>query len=306
MTLLTIATRESPLALWQANWVKTQLELLHPTLTVRLLGLTTKADQLDIPLATIGGKGLFVKELEDALLDKRADIAVHSMKDVPMILPEGLVIRVFCEREEPRDVFVSNQFAHFDELPLGAKIGTSSVRRQSQIKALRSDLQLGYLRGNVNTRLAKLDQGEFAGIILAAAGLERLNLTDRIRSYFSLQQSLPAAGQGVLGIECRRDDKAIFNYIDPLNDQKTEHAVRAERALCQRLGGGCQMPVAAYAEIVAKKINLKGLVGSLDGELILRAEQTSDFANPEALGVMVANQLLEQGASALLSPFYGK
>ncbi len=298
---LTIATRESPLALWQAIWVKNQLEMIHPWLTVSLLGLTTEADKmLETPLFLVGGKGLFVKELEAALLDGRADIAVHSMKDVPMILPAELCISAMCEREESRDVCVSNQFSSLEDLPLGAIVGTSSLRRQSQLRAWRPDLTLLNLRGNVNTRLCKLDNNEFTAIILAAAGLIRLNLADRISTYISLEKSLPAAGQGVLGIECRVDDEHTQALIGPLNHLKTHLSVLAERALCRRLGGGCQVPIASYAEINGDKIKLQGLVGKIDGTLILRAQQEGSLQDPDALGLTVADELLKLGAEKIL------
>lgn len=298
---LIIATRESPLALWQANWVKAQLETLYPGLAVSLLGITTKADKmLEISLATIGGKGLFVKELEEALYAGRADIAVHSMKDVPMELPAGLCLPVMCEREEPGDVFVSNEFESLSELPVNATIGTSSLRRQSQLYAMRSDWQVVPLRGNVNTRLQKLDKGDFTAIILAAAGLKRLGFEERIRSYISFDQMLPAAGQGVLGIECRMDDVETLELIAPLRDPLTEACVTAERAMCNRLGGGCQAPVAAYAEIDLDKIMLRGLVAQPDGGLILHAHFTDVLANAEQIGQHVAEKLILDGAEEIL------
>jgi hydroxymethylbilane synthase len=298
---LIIATRESPLALWQANWVRAALEKIHSGLKVELLGLTTQADKiLDIPLTRIGGKGLFVKELEEALFDGRADIAVHSMKDVPMELPEGLCLPVMCEREDPRDAFISNDFDSLIDLPMGATVGTSSFRRQSQISAMRSDLKIAHLRGNVNTRLAKLDRGEYAGIILAAAGLKRLGLENRIRSFLSIENSLPAAGQGVLGIECRQDDTRVRELIAPLHDETSALCVIAERALCRRIEGGCQVPVAAYAEYEQNKISLRGLVGKIDGTLIIRAHYADTFENAEFIGNKVAEDLLAQGAEEIL------
>lgn len=298
---LIIATRESPLALWQAHWVKRRLEAIHPHLTVTLLGMTTKGDRLlETPLTQIGGKGLFVKELEEALLEGRADIAVHSMKDVPMVLPSGLCLPVMCEREEPRDVFVSNQFSSIDALPAHALVGTSSLRRQSQLRALRADLNIDNLRGNVGTRLQKLDNGEFSAIILAAAGLKRLGLENRIRSYLSIEQSLPAPGQGVLGIECRDNDERIQQYIAPLNHTETQVAVLAERALCTRLGGGCQVPLASYAEIRGDKLYLEGLVASIDGTLVIRAAQSGSLIHPQQLGLSVAEALIQQGALEIL------
>lgn len=300
--LLTITTRESPLALWQANWVKKQLEIIHPDLTVQLLGLTTQADKmLDIPLTQVGGKGLFVKELEEALLDRRADIAVHSMKDVPMELPNKLALPVMCEREDPRDVFVSNNFSSLSDLPNNAVVGTSSLRRQSQLCALRPDLQFVHLRGNVNTRLAKLDRGEYAAIILAGAGLIRLGLSQRIRQFLTLEESLPAAGQGVLGIECRSEDEKTQALIAPLNHLQSALCVTAERAMCKRLGGGCQVPIAAYAEIKQDKIELRGLVAREDGSLILRAQHSDSFEQAERLGKKVAEDLLQQGAQEILN-----
>ncbi len=300
---LTIATRESPLALWQANWIKTQLEKIHPTLEVRLLGMTTEADKmLATPLYKVGGKGLFVKELEEALFAKTADIAVHSMKDVPMVLPDGLLVPVMCQREEPRDAFVSNDYATLADLPKGAEIGTSSLRRQSQLLALRPDLKPQFLRGNVNTRLQKLDDQDYAAIILAAAGLKRLNFAERIRSYLTLDQSLPAAGQGVLGVECRLDDELTQQLIAPLNHEASFICVTAERAMCRYLGGGCHVPIAAYAEIVENnQVVLRGLVGTVDGEKIIRASASDTIFRAEELGVSVAKDLLNQGAGAILT-----
>jgi hydroxymethylbilane synthase len=299
---LIIATRESPLALWQANWVKTRLEQLHPELSVKLLGLTTRGDTIqDVPLLKVGGKSLFVKELEEALLDGRADIAVHSMKDVPMALPSGLCLPVMCQREDPRDAFVSNQCTTLDELPIGSLIGTSSLRRQSQLLALRPDLKTVDLRGNVNTRLMRLDQGDYDAVILAAAGLIRLNAADRIRSYLSIEQSLPAVGQGVLGIECREEDLKTKEWIAPLNHKDSFICVTAERAMCQRLGGGCHAPVAAFADILEGELQLQGLVASPDGKLVLRAIKTDTVKNARILGEKVASILLQQGAESILS-----
>ncbi len=299
---LIIATRESPLALWQANWVKERLQQIHPYLTIQLLGLTTSADNLlSISLKEVGGKGLFVKELEEALLEKRADIAVHSMKDVPIALPPGLCLPVMCEREEPRDVFVANRFSTLHELPAGAVIGTSSLRRQSQILALRPDTQLANLRGNVNTRLQYLDQGKFDAIILAAAGLKRLNLQNRIREFLNLDYMLPASGQGVLGIECRNNDTEVQELIAPLNHVATFICVTAERAMCKHLDGGCQAPIAAYAEIQQKKLTLRGLVAQPDGTVILRAQSSDKVENATQLGLLVANDLSQQGAKKILN-----
>lgn len=298
---LIIATRESPLALWQANWVKSQLQIHHPQLAIELLGLTTSADRSPyISLAEIGGKGLFVKELEEALLDGRADIAVHSMKDVPVDLPDDLCLPVICDRDEPRDVFVSNQYTSFSELPANAVIGTSSVRRQSQLRAIRKDIQMAGLRGNVNTRLARLDKGDFVAIILAAAGLHRLNFQNRISSYMNIEELLPAPGQAALGIECRKNDAFVQSLIAPLNHGTTSLAVIAERAMCKQLGGGCQVPIAAYASIEDETLTLRGLVARVDGTKTLRAKHHGLIHDPESLGRKVADDLLQQGAAEIL------
>lgn len=299
-----IATRESPLALEQAESIKALLMHHHPMLAVELLGITTQADQrLDITLTEIGGKGLFVKELEEALYEGRADIAVHSMKDVPMELPTGLILPVMIKREEPRDVLVSNTYASLAQMPSGASLGTSSLRRQTQLCALRPDLVYRNLRGNINTRLQRLDKGDFDAIILAAAGLKRLHLGARIRAYLSTEQSLPSAGQGALGIECREDDEKIIELIAPLNDKITHDCVIAERALCRRLGGGCKVPVAAYAEIHHGTLHLRGLVANRDGTRILRAQREGAVHDADAIGTRVAEELLQQGAEAILQAF---
>lgn len=304
---LIIATRESPLAMVQSEWVKAELQKLHPHLAVEFLGITTQGDKrLDVTLRTIGGKGLFVKELEEALYDGRADIAVHSMKDVPMELPEGLCLPVICEREDPRDAFVSNQYHSIMELPISASIGTASLRRQTQLRALRSDLDLKDLRGNMNTRLRRLDEGDFNAIILAAAGLKRLGFSDRIRAYLSTEQSLPAAGQGALGIECREDDAAIRELIAPLNHAATSYAVIAERAVCRRLQGGCQVPIAAYAEVHHGKLKLRGLVSNRSGTKILRAKLEGSVENAEEIGKRVGEELFQQGAEKILKEFHGE
>lgn len=298
---VTIATRESPLALWQANWVKLHLEKWHPEISIHLLGLTTTADEmLSTPLYKMGGKGLFVKELEEALYNKQADIAVHSMKDVPMVLPEGLCISVMCEREDPRDAFVSNQYRSLKDLPDHAIVGTSSLRRQSQLLAERSDLEPVFLRGNVNTRLNKLDQGDYAAIILAAAGLKRLGLAERIRDFIPTEHMLPAAGQGVLGIECRLDDEETQQLIAPLGHLESYQSVIAERAMCRYLGGGCHLPIAAYAECQGDAITLRGLVANAEGTHIIRSMLTAKRHEAEKLGTDVAKDLLSQGAQRLL------
>jgi hydroxymethylbilane synthase len=302
---LIIATRESPLALSQAEWVKAQLQKLHPQLAVELLGMTTQGDRrLDVALRKIGGKGLFVKELEEALLDGRADIAVHSIKDMPMELPEGLCIPVICEREEPRDAFVSNHYSSVMTLPRSAVVGTASLRRQTQLRALRSDLELVDLRGNMNTRLKRLDDGDFAAIILAGAGLKRLGMPERIRAYFSVEESLPAAGQGALGIECREDAELVKQLIAPLNHLITAQAVTAERAVCRRLQGGCQVPLAAYAEVHHGQLLLRALVSNYAGTRILRAKLTGAAENADDIGKRVGEELFQQGAEKILKEFH--
>ena len=302
---LKIATRQSPLALWQANFVKDRLEQLHSHLTVELVPMVTKGDViLDSPLAKIGGKGLFVKELEHALLEKRADIAVHSMKDVPMSFPEGLGLYVICKREDPRDAFVSNTYCTLSDLPQGAIVGTSSLRRQCQLKQLRPDLDIRSLRGNVGTRLSKLDAGEYDAIILASAGLIRLGLAKRISSFIETEQSLPAAGQGAVGIECRTDDAEVQALLAPLADAETTACVLAERAMNTRLQGGCQVPIGGYAVLQGDEIYLRALVGDVDGSLILRAEGKSTVENAEELGRILAEQLLAQGADKILEKAY--
>lgn len=300
---LVIATRESPLALKQAEWVKNQLIISHPHLAIEFLGITTQADKTLVDLQRIGGKGLFVKELEEALLEERADIAVHSMKDVPMELPDGLTIPVICQREDVRDAFVSNLYASIGTLKSGASIGTSSLRRQIQLHALRSDLTVHSLRGNVNTRLSRLDKGDFDGLILACSGLKRMNFSNRIRQYLSIEQSLPAAGQGALGIECREGDHATLALIAPLNHDYSFAAVTAERAVCRRLNGGCQVPIAAYAEVHHDVLTLKGLVGSLHSKRILQAKNEGDMAKAESIGERVAEELIQQGALKILQEF---
>ncbi|HET8710532.1 MAG TPA: hydroxymethylbilane synthase [Spongiibacteraceae bacterium] len=302
-----IATRKSPLALWQAEFVRAQLQRHHPGLRVELVTFTTRGDKiLDTPLAKIGGKGLFVKELEVAMLEGSADIAVHSMKDVPMEFPDGLELATICEREDPRDAFVSGQYATLAQLPHGARVGTSSLRRQCQLRALRPDLDILTLRGNVNTRLAKLDANEFDAIILATAGLVRLEFAERIRERIDTQISLPAAGQGAVGIEVRSDDTRVKSLLQPLHHEPTSLCVRAERALNRRLQGGCQVPIAAFAELCGDDIQLRGLVGATDGSRVLRAQQRGASSDPEALGIAVAEQLLQQGAGAILAEVYGE
>ncbi|MFT7491122.1 MAG: hydroxymethylbilane synthase [Pseudohongiellaceae bacterium] len=303
--LLRIATRRSALALWQAEYVKARLESIHPQLSVELLPLTSRGDIiLDVPLAKVGGKGLFVKELETALLDDKADIAVHSMKDVPMEFPQGLGLSVICERGDPRDAFVSNKFKHLDELPHGAIVGTSSLRRQSQLLALRPDLEIRFLRGNVNTRLAKLDAGEYDAIILASAGLIRLKMAERISQYIAPEVCLPAGGQGAVGIECRNADTHTHALLAPLNHDLTATAVNAERAMNRRLEGGCQVPIACYAIHQNNGLWLRGLVGEPDGTEILTADISGAVADAEQMGVTLAETLLTAGAGRILSAVY--
>jgi hydroxymethylbilane synthase len=300
--ILRIATRSSPLAIWQAEYVQQRLMALNPALQVELVRIKTQGDIiLDTPLAKIGGKGLFVKELEQAMLDGRADIAVHSMKDVPMELPDGLTLAVICEREDPRDAFVSNQFAHFDDLPHGAHVGTSSLRRSAQLKASRPDLRISSLRGNVQTRLGKLDSGEFDAILLAAAGLKRLGLGERIRHPLAAEVSLPAVGQGAVGIECRAEDPRVHALLAPLNDPDTWDRVVAERAMNRRLEGGCQVPIAGYAELEGDRLWLRGLVASEQGDQVLRADAHGGRADAESLGQQVAETLLAAGAGDILA-----
>jgi hydroxymethylbilane synthase len=303
--LLLIATRKSPLALWQADYVANQLKAAHPRLQIDIIKISTQGDKiLDAPLAKIGGKGLFVKELEQHLLEGEADIAVHSMKDVPVELPDGLHLPVICPREDPRDAFVSNRYGSLMELPQGAVVGTSSLRRQCQIRALRPDLQLVDLRGNVNTRLRKLDDGEYMAVILAAAGLIRLGWAARITEYLAPEISLPAIGQGAVGIECRSNDPRVNALIAPLHDATTALRVRAERAMNLRLQGGCQVPIAGYAEIEHGVLLLRGLVGKPDGTEIIRSEIAGPPANAEELGTVLAEDLLARGAGQILASLY--
>ena len=305
--ILRIATRQSPLALWQANFVKAELEKYHPNLTVELVTMVTKGDViLDTPLAKIGGKGLFVKELELALLEERADIAVHSMKEVPMSFPEGLGLAVICEREDPRDAFVSNHYASLVELPEGAIVGTSSLRRQCQLMAAYPHLTVKSLRGNVGTRLSKLDNGEYDAIILASAGLIRLGMPERIKSFISVEDSLPAAGQGAVGIETRVDDTRVLNYLAKLNHNPTACCVVAERAMNTRLQGGCQVPIGGFATLNGEELELNALVGSLNGSTIIRASGKAHQRDAEQLGIRIAEQLLAQGADKILAEVYAE
>jgi hydroxymethylbilane synthase len=298
---LTIATRRSRLALWQAEHVKARLEACHPGLEVALLALSTRGDELlEERLDKVGGKGLFVKELEHALAEGRADLAVHSMKDVPVELPPGFVLAAITEREDPRDALVSAGYASLAELPAGAVVGTSSLRRQAQIAERHPGLEIRPLRGNLDTRLAKLDRGEYAAIVLAAAGLKRLGLAERIRCLLTTEESLPAAGQAALGIECLADRGDVLEFVAPLGDAGSAACVRAERAVNRSLGGNCAVPLGAFAEASAAGLRLRALVASPDGRRIARAEAQGAAADPEALGERVAAQLRAQGAEEIL------
>lgn len=307
MTLssICIATRQSPLAMWQAEYVKTKLEQAHPNLIVKLLPMITKGDIiLDTPLAKIGGKGLFIKELEQSLLDGRADIAVHSMKDVPVDFPHGLGLVTICERGDPRDAFVSNHFSDISQLPENAVVGTSSLRRQCQLRAMRPDLIIKDLRGNLGTRLGKLDNNEFDAIILAAAGLQRLNLTQRIRCKIEPEMMLPAVGQGAVGIECRLDDDRVRRLLEPLSHSNTTYRVLCERAMNNQLQGGCQVPIGGYAELENGHIRLRALVGEPDGSKIVHGEISGSIEQAQEIGIRLANQLLERGAKEILNKLY--
>ena len=304
--VIRIATRHSPLAMWQANFVKAELLKHHANLTVEILAMKTQGDKiLDTPLAKIGGKGLFVKELEIAILEGRADIAVHSMKDVPVEFPDGLGVTVICKREDPRDAFVSNNYQSVQALPQGAVVGTSSLRRQAQLRELRPDLQVKDLRGNVQTRLRKLDEGQYDAILLAAAGLLRLEMNERIASYIEPEQSLPAVGQGAVGIECRLDDLQTITLLKPLEDTNTRMRVTAERAMNLALDGGCQVPIGSFALLEGEQLFLRGLVGSVNGKKIIRKEIRGHKDNAEQLGLTLAKQLLDCGAKEILADIYG-
>jgi len=298
-----IATRKSPLALWQAEHVAGQLRAAHPGIEVELVPMTTRGDEvLDRALSRIGGKGLFIKELEIAMREGRADIAVHSMKDVTAEMPSGFVLAAILKRDDPRDAFVSNKYEALSELPAGARVGTSSLRRQCQLATRRPDLEIIPLRGNVGTRLAKLDAGEFDAIILAAAGLRRLGQVERIRSLLSTEESLPAIGQGTIGIECRADDQTLIRYLRPLEHAETALRTRAERAFNARLQGGCDVPIAGYAELHnSVSIRLRGLVGAPDGSALIQGEMIGPANDPEALGEALATELLSRGAADLLA-----
>ena len=303
--ILRIATRKSPLALWQAEHVKARLQQAHSGLEVELVTMSTQGDKiLDTPLAKIGGKGLFVKELEQGMLEGRADIAAHSIKDVPMEFPEGLFLATILEREEPCDAFVSNTYASLDELPQGAIVGTSSLRRRCQLLSKRPDLEIRDLRGNVNSRLGKLDNGDYDAIILACAGLVRLEMGDRIRQRLSAEQILPAVGQGSVGLEAREGDDEVLSLISVLDDAETRYRITAERAMNHQLQGGCQVPIAGHALLEGDQLYLRGLVGEPDGSRIISGEIRGPKADAEKLGVQLADELLGRGARAILDKLY--
>ena len=307
MSQLSIATRKSPLAMWQAEFVKRQLLEQHPHLSIDLIGMSTQGDVLlDVPLAKIGGKGLFIKELEEQMLAGNAHLAVHSMKDLPAVLPEGFAIGAVMTRHNPLDAFVSNTYACLDDLPQGAIVGTSSLRRKSQLLAIRPDLQLQDLRGNIQTRMRKLDEGQYDAIILAAAGLERMGLPERIRSVIAAEVCLPAVAQGALAIEVLAKDASTQAFVDCLNDESTLACVRAERAMNAALEGGCQVPIGSYAIWQGDQIWLRGLVASLDGQTIIRGERKGAAADALWMGEDLAQELLAKGAKSILDAVYGR
>lgn len=308
-----IGTRGSKLALWQAEWVRSEILKLSPGLRVELNRIKTTGDKiLDVPLAKVGGKGLFVKEIEEALLAGDADLAVHSMKDVPTDFPEGLHLAVICKREDARDAFMSRirnskfEIRNFSALPEGATVGTSSLRRACQLLSIRPDLKISQLRGNLDTRLRKLDEGLFDAIILAAAGVKRLGWAGRITEIISTEISLPAIGQGAIGIECRKGDEFMNGLISPLNHPETSICVRAERAFLRRLEGGCQVPIAAYAQLSQARLIMDGLVGSVTGDRIIRGHIEGELDDAESLGVSLAEDILSRGAKEILDEVYGR
>ena len=302
---LRIATRSSPLALWQAEEVSRRLKTIYPDLDIQLVTMKTKGDKiLDAPLAKVGGKGLFVKELEAGMLAGDADIAVHSMKDVPVEFPQGLELNLIMQREDPRDAFVSNQYQKLSDLPADAVVGTSSLRRQTQINEKYPNLKLDWLRGNVNTRLKKLDEGQYDAIILAAAGLKRLGFADRIRSFLEPEESLPAIGQGAIGIETRSDDESVKQLLAPLADDDTTKRVLAERAMNETLKGGCQVPIAGFAVLEGEELYIRGLVGEPDGSRVIRAEIRGPSNQAVKLGTRLGQDLLNQGAGEILAALH--
>jgi|SRR6185437_7260804 len=299
---IVIATRESMLALWQANFIRDRLLELYPQTEISIFGMTTRGDQiLDTSLSKIGGKGLFIKELEQALKDRSADIAVHSMKDVPMDVPAGFTLAAIAKREDPRDAFISNQYANLDALPSGSVVGTSSLRRESQLRARFPHLRVRPLRGNVQTRLRKLDEGQFEAIILAAAGLKRLGLTVRITALLSPDLSLPAVGQGALGIECRTDRPDLIEFLQPLHHLETAQCIEAERAMSRALGGSCQVPLGGFAEIEGEVLRLRGFVASPDGTRMISSELSGMPETGTVMGAQLAKNLKVQGAEEILA-----
>jgi hydroxymethylbilane synthase len=305
--VLKIGTRASKLAVTQSEWVRGRILAQHPNIRVELVRIKTKGDRIvDSPLSRIGGKGLFVKEIEDALLTGKVDLAVHSMKDVPGELPEGLSVAVFPEREESGDAFVSSRYKKMEELPKGASVGTGSLRRSAQLLSLRPDLKIIPIRGNVDTRLKKLDSGGFDAIILAAAGLNRLGLGSRIRSVLTPEEIIPAVGQGALGLEIREDDDHLLEIIDFLNHKPTYLTVKAERAFLKRLEGGCQVPIAGHGQLDNEKIRLKGMVAELDGSRIIKDEVNGDMEKPDDIGIHLAERLIASGGNEILNRIYGK
>jgi len=306
MAVLRIATRQSKLALWQAEHVAALLRAAHPSLQIELVRITTQGDRiLDRPLADIGGKGLFIKELEVALAEQRADIAVHSMKDVPSELPVGMMLAAMLPRADARDAFLSTRYATIDSLPKGARIGTSSLRRECQLRAMRGDIEIVPLRGNVDTRLRKLDAGEFDAIILASAGLIRLGLGARITQFLPIEQSLPAVGQGIIGIECRAGDAGNLQYLSALDDAAAQTCIAAERAFAQRLEGSCQSPIGGYAQLSDTSIKLQGLIASIDGSQIFRDSIQGPQKDAVSLGRALAERMLFAGADKLLQALRG-
>ncbi|MEW6002655.1 MAG: hydroxymethylbilane synthase [Nitrospirota bacterium] len=310
---IVIGTRGSKLALWQAECIKSELKRHHPGLEIHLRKIKTTGDMiLDVPLAQVGGKGLFVKEIEEALVRHDADIAVHSMKDVPTEFPDGLHLSAICKREDPRDIFISQihdsrfKIPRFGDLPAGARIGTSSLRRSCQLLSARPDLNITHLRGNLDTRIRKLDEGQFDAIILAAAGVKRLGLQERITEILPFEISLPAIGQGAIGIECRIDDDFTNGLVAPLDHEETSLCIKAERAFLKRLEGGCQVPIAAYARTEDRKMKIDGLVGNIKGDGIVRGHIEGDSEEHESLGIKLAEDLLSRGAKEILAEIYGK
>ena len=305
--VIKIGTRKSLLAMTQSTWIKGLIEERYPDVTVELVKIVTKGDKiLDVPLAKVGGKGLFVKELEEALLNHEVDIAVHSMKDVPAELPDELHIGIITKRENPHDAFLSSKYSSLEELPQGAKIGTSSLRRKAQLAKMRPDLIIEDLRGNLDTRLRKLDEGQYAAIILAVAGLNRLKLADRITSIFSSEQMLPAVAQGAVGIEMRKADKALLDALSYLDHRDTDVAVTAERGFLTRLEGGCQVPIAGHAEVDGDKVTMTGLIASVDGKEIIKKSASGASADAEAIGRGLAEELLAMGGKEILEEVYGR